>query len=231
MVIIEMTFNISYLIYISLIVVFMSKNLKKVNENEFKTAKNILFAFISLLIGDFGHVGARLIILFSKNNSINLALFGIGVLFEMIGLTFLFIFYTNAWRIHFNRPNDVLFKFLIGIGIVGLIIFTFPQNHWITDSPSYEWVVIRNVPWLIQGIIIAILIIRDAKAVHDPHLTKIGFLILISLFFYCPVIFFGHIEPRLGILMIPGTFIFMLWQYTSYRRFFKESKLYNSKLT
>lgn len=227
----EMIFSICYLTYIFLIVIFISKNLKKVNKNELKAAKNILLAFISLLIGDFGHVGARLIIFFSKNNSINSALFGIGILFEMVGLTFLFIFCTNLWRIHFNRPNDILFKVLIGIGIFSLIVLALPQNQWITNSASYEWIVFRNIPWLIQGCVIAILIIREAKAVEDSYFIKIGFLILLSLLFYCPVIFFGHFNPRLGILMIPGTFIFMLWQYFSYRRFFKESKSNNSEST
>jgi len=199
----------------------MSKNLKKVNKDEMITAKYIRFAFISLLIGDLGHVGARLITFFSENPTSNYGIFGIGVLLEMIGLIFLFIFYTNAWRIHFNRPNDLFFKSLIGVGIIGLIIFTFPQNQWNTEPVSYEWLIIRNIPWLIQGLALAILIIRDAKVANDPLFIRIGILILISFFFYMPVIFFASIEPMLGMLMIPGTIIYMLWQYSSYKRFFK----------
>ncbi|MFX1337878.1 MAG: hypothetical protein ACFFDK_04660 [Promethearchaeota archaeon] len=199
----------------------MSKNLKKGNKDEIKTAKYILLAFISLMIGDLGHVGARLVTFFSENFASNYGIFGIGVLFEMIGLILLFIFYTNAWRIHFNKPNDLIFKSLIVVGIIGLIIFTFPQNQWNTEPISYEWLIIRNIPWLIQGMALATLIIRDARAVKDPILIRIGILILISFLFYIPVILFGSIEPMLGLLMIPGTFIYMLWQYNSYKRFFK----------
>lgn len=220
----EIMFSIIYLIYILLIVIFMSKNLKKANKDELKTAKYIRLAFISLFIGDLGHVGARLFTFFSINSASDYGIFGIGVLLEMIGLIFLFIFYTNAWRIHFSKPNTLFFKGLMGVGIAGLIILAFPQNQWNTEPISYEWLILRNIPWLIQGLILAILIIRDAKLADDRLLIRIGILILISYFFYMPVIFFASIEPMLGILMIPGTIIYMLWQYYSYKRFFKGSK-------
>ncbi len=219
----QIMFSIIYLIYISFIVIIMSKNLKKVIADEEKTAKYILLAFISLLIGDMGHLGARLFNIFSENASSTYGIFGIGVLLEMIGLIFLFIFYTNAWRIHFNKPKSLLFKSLIGIGVIGLIIFAFPQNQWNTEPISYEWLIFRNIPWLLQGVILDILIIRDGKVANDPLMIRIGILILVSYFFYMPVILFASIEPMLGLLMIPGTIIYMLWQYSSYKRFFKGS--------
>lgn len=221
MIIMQIAFSMLYLTYICVVVIYMSKKLKNISGIEKKTAKNVLFAFISLLIGDLGHVGVRLFILISENHSSYYGLFGIGVLLEMIGLIFLFMFFTNAWRIHFNKPNNLFFKTLIGIGVVGLIIFTFPQNQWNTESVSYEWLIIRNIPWLLQGLILSILIIKDAKITNDSLMTRIGILIFISFFFYIPVIFFASIEPRLGMLMIPGTIIYMLWQYSSYKRFFK----------
>lgn len=220
----QIMFSITYLIYISIVIIFMSKNMGHVNNDEVKTAKYIRLAFICLFIGDLGHVGIRLITLLSENTASDYGIFGIGVLLEMIGLIFLFIFYTNAWRIHFNKSNSLFFKSLLGIGIVGLIIFAFPQNRWNTEPISYEWLILRNIPWLLQGLILAILIIRDAKAANDGLLIRIGILILISYFFYMPVIFFASIEPTIGILMIPGTVIYMLWQYFSYKRFFKGNK-------
>jgi len=217
-ILIQITFSIIYLIYISIIVVLMSRNLKNVNEDEILNAKYIRLAFISLFIGDLGHVGIRLITLLSDSDY---GIFGFGVLLETIGLIFLFLFYTNAWRIHFNKKNSLIFKILIGIGLVGLIILALPQNQWDSEPISYEWSILRNIPWLLQGSILAILIIRDAKVENDRLLIRIGILILISYFFYMPVILFVSFEPMLGILMIPGTMIYMLWQYASYKRFFK----------
>jgi len=218
----EITFNVIYLIYICVIVILMSKNMKKVNQKEMGTAKRIRLAFLALFIGDLGHVGARLIAFFSGEVELNYAILGIGTLFEMVGLIFLFMLFTDAWRIQFNRPNNLLFKVLIGIGIVGLIIFVFPQNQWTAQSAPYALLVLRNIPWLIQGVILSILIFRDAKAVDDKQLVRIGIYIFVSYFFYMPVIFFGEIAPMLGMLMIIGTIVYMLWQYTSYSRFFKK---------
>ena len=221
-VIMEITFSVIYLIYICAIVILMSKNLKKVNQKELTTAKRIRLAFIVLFIGDLGHVGARLIVFFSGEGEMNYAILGIGSLLEAVGLIFLFMFFTDAWRVQFNHPKNLLFKVLIGIGIVGLIIFAFPQNEWTAQSSPYEWLIIRNIPWLIQGIALSILIFRDAKAVDDKQLVRIGIYIFISYFFYMPVIFFGEIAPQLGMLMIIGTIVYMMWQYTSYSRFFKK---------
>jgi len=217
----QITFSIVYLGYISLIVALMSKKLKKINEENLKTAKNIRLAFISLLIGDLGHVGARIVTYFAEDLAFKYGIFGVGILLEMIGLVFLFMFYTNAWRIHFNKANSLLFKTLIGFGVIGLIIFTFPQNQWNTEPSSYDWLIIRNIPWIFQGIILSILIMKDARSTNDPLMTRIGILIFISFFFYTPVILFASIEPSLGMLMIPGTIIYMVWQYTSYKQFFK----------
>ena len=217
-------FRVIYLIYICFIVIFMSKNMKKVDDAELRAAKRIQLAFVALLIGDLGHVGARLIAFFSGNLESNYALLGIGSLFEMVGLIFLFMFYTDAWRVQFKHQNNLLFKILIGIGIIGLVIFIFPQNQWTAQTTPYEWLIIRNIPWLIQGVAVALLIYKDAKAVNDTLLVRIGIYILVSFFFYMSVVFFGHFAPMLGILMIPGTIIYMLWQYTSYKRFFMRKK-------
>ena len=216
----EMIFNIIYLIYIFFVVIFMSKNMKRVDVAELGTAKRIRLAFVLLFIGDLGHIGARLIAFFSGDLESNYAVLGIGTLFEMVGLIFLFMFYTDAWRIHFKHGNNLLFKVLIGVGIIGLVIFALPQNQWTAQVAPYEWLIIRNIPWLIQGIAVAILIFRDAKAVNDSLLVRISIYILISFFFYMPVVFFGHIFPMLGMLMIIGTILYMLWQYTSYKLFF-----------
>jgi len=218
----EITFSVIYLIYICAIVILMSKNMKNVNQKEIGTAKRIRLAFIALFIGDLGHVGARLIVLFSGEGEMNYAISGIGALLEAVGLIFLFMFFTDAWRVQFNHSKNLLFKVLIGIGIVGLIIFAFPQNEWTAESSPYEWLVIRNIPWLIQGVALSILIYRDAKGVDDKQLVRIGIYTFVSYFFYMPVIFFGEIAPMLGMLMILGTIVYMMWQYTSYGRFFKK---------
>ena len=73
----ETTFNVIYLIYICIIVILMSKNMNNVSQKEIATAKRIRLAFIALFIGDLGHVGARLIALFSVDVDLNNTVLGI----------------------------------------------------------------------------------------------------------------------------------------------------------
>jgi len=220
--IMEITFNVIYLIYIVAIVTLMSKNMQRVKEEDHRATNRIRWAFVALLIGDLGHVGTRLILFFTGELESNYTLLGIGNLFETIGLLFLFMIYTDAWRIHFKHPKNWLFYTLIAVGIIGLIIILFPQNQWTGLASPYEWVVIRNTTWLIQGVALSILLIRDGRKVNDKKFVRIGIYILLSFFFYMPVVFFGSAVPMLGMLMIGGTIIYMLWQYTSYSRFFKK---------
>jgi hypothetical protein len=220
----EISFNVLYLIYFCVIIILMSKNMKMVDKDEKPTAKRILLAFLALFIGDLGHVGARLITFFSGGIESNYSILGIGTIFEMIGLVFLFMIYTDAWRLHFNHTKNLLFYILIGIGFVGLIIFMFPQNQWTAQYPPYEWLIIRNIPWTIQGVALSFLLYKDAKAANDKKIIRIGIYIFISYFFYLPVVLFGGFVPMIGMIMIMGTIVYMLWQYTSYSRFFKRKK-------
>jgi len=145
---------------------------------------------------------------------------GIGTLFESVGLIILFIFWTDAWRLEFSHPKKIIYYILVITGILGLIMFTFPLNDWIGGTTPKHWLIIRNIPWLIQGIGISILIIKDARKIDDKLMMKIGICIFSSFFFYMPVVFFGDIYPMLGMLMIVGTAIYMFWEFYSVKRFF-----------
>jgi len=214
----EVGFMVVYLIYILIIVIIMLKRKSSLASEKRPVALRILLGFISLLIGDIGHVGARLYVFISTDQ--NTAILGIGTLFESIGLIFLFIFWIDAWRLEFSHSKNIIYYILIFTGILGLIIFTFPLNDWTGGSTLKYWLIIRNIPWAIQGIGISILIINDAKKNDDKLMKRIGICIFSSFFFYMPVVFFGDIYPMLGMLMIVGTAIYMFWEFYSVRRFF-----------
>ncbi len=216
----EMIFNIIYLLFISTIVSLMTLRRKKVSAENKPAALRVLLAFGSLLIGDIGHVGARLIVFFSGDIEQKSAILGIGSLLEMIGLIFLFIFWTDAWRLKFSKPKGITYYCLIGVGVIGLIILVLPANGWMSGTTSYFWRILRNMPWLIQGLGVSILLFIDAKKNDDPLMKRMGICIFISYFFYMPVIFAGHLVPMLGMLMILATGIYMTWQYTSLRYFY-----------
>ena len=134
------------------------------------------------------------------------------------------MFWLDAWRLEFSHSKNTIYYFLIITGILGLIIFIFSQNEWISNSPDQYWVIIRNIPWSIQGIGVSLLIINDSRKNDDKLMKKIGICILISYLFYLPVVFVGVQYPMLGMLMIPGTIIYMFWQFYSVKGFFPSLK-------
>ena len=216
--IMELGFMVVYLIYILFIVLVMLKKRSSLDSEKRPAALRVLFGFSSLLIRDLGHVGA-IIINFIIGEE-NLAITGIGTLFESVGLIFLFIFWTDAWRLENSHSKNTIYYILIVTGLIGLIIFIFPQNNWTGIPSSHFWAIIRNIPWLIQGIGISILILIDAWKMDDKLIKIIGICIFSSFFFYMPVIFIGNIIPMLGMLMIPGTIIYMIWEFCSVKRFY-----------
>lgn len=220
----EMGFNIIYLIYIFIIVLMMNKRRSQLSNEQYAKSKWVLFAFAALLIGDFGHVGARLIAFASNSLEDNPPILGIGSLFEMVGLIFLFMFWAFAWQTTFNKPRNGLFYGLVAIGFIGLIIFTLPQNGWTTNDTPYWLSFVRNIPWFLQGVIVSILIIRDAGASGNKQMKSIGLLILFSYCFYMPVVWFVHLNSMLGMLMIPGTVVYMVWEYLSLKYYFPKAQ-------
>lgn len=216
--IMRLAFMVFYMIYIFIVVIIMMKRKSSLSQEKKPAAMRVLLGFTALLIGDIGHVGARLYNFLSTEK--NPAIYGIGELLECSGLLILFICWIDAWRLEFSHSKKAIYYILIFTGILGLIMFTFPVNDWLGDSPPQYWLIIRNMPWLIQGVGVSLLILNDAKKNDDKLMKKIGICILISFLFYMPVIFIGYIYPMLGTLMIVGTIFYMFWQYYSVKRFF-----------
>ncbi len=133
----EVGFMVIYFIFIFIIVVIMMKRKNSLSKEKQSVSLRVLLGFISLLIGDIGHVIARVFIFLSINMELNNTFFGIGILLENIGLRLLLIFWIDAWRLEFSHSKSFIYYFLIITGILGLIIFILPQNDWIGNgAPS-----------------------------------------------------------------------------------------------
>ena len=70
--------------------------------------------------------------------------------------------------------------FLFVVAAVRIVIMLFPQNNWESPLPSQPWATYRNLPFMLQGLGVAYLIIRDAKAVKDKAFKWMGVMILVS---------------------------------------------------
>ena len=86
--------------------------------------------------------------------------------------------------------------------------------------PPQPWSTIRNIPLTIQGLGLAILVLRDSAAHQDKPFKWIGVSILVSFACYIPVILFVQKVPMIGMLMIPKTVAYLVIGILVYRNIY-----------
>ena len=97
-----------------------------------------------------------------------------------------------------------------------LVLMLLPVNEWSSTVPPQPWSTIRNLPLMLQGLGLAYLMLRDARAARDRVFTWIGVSILVSYACYIPVIFFVQQAPMVGMLMIPKTMAYVAIGFLAY---------------
>ena len=97
-----------------------------------------------------------------------------------------------------------------------IILCLFPQNGWTANDSGMTWGIIRNVPFVLLGVLIVWLYFRNRN--QDGRLRFIWLLVTLSFFFYIPVAVAAGIVPILGMLMLPKTicYMIMIWIFWKY---------------
>jgi hypothetical protein len=174
----EISFEIFYLIFaaIAAVVLFF--------KHDYIFAAAVLF----LLFGDSFHIIPR--ILRTVRGGYEKAL-GIGNAVTSITITlFYLLLYFGVNR---GGITPVVFFAVIRIAICLL-----PQNEWTLKNPPYVWAIIRNIPFVIIGVMTAVVCFAH-------NIFAVGVLIIISFVFHLPVVFFAKKKPKIGVLMLPKT--------------------------
>ena len=94
------------------------------------------------------------------------------------------------------------------LSIIRIILCLLPQNNWITNDSSLMIGIIRNVPFVILGIIIIIMYFN--KKSDDKCFKNIWIFVLLSFLFYIPVVVGASSIPILGMFMLPKTICYIL---------------------
>lgn len=228
---VEIIFNIGYLIAVWTIVIMMARRRHVVAPEDRAVARRVLWAFALLALGDTGHVGFR-VIAYSlgrlETQSIVLGIpiswVGLGALATAITVTFFYMLMVDVWRLRFHKLLGVAGWFLLATGVFRLIIMLFPPNDWSQVVPPQPWGLIRNIPLMMLGLGVMILILRDAYRTNDRPFKWIGWMIAVSYAFYTPVILFVQQAPLLGMLMIPKTLAYVAIAVIAYRALYTPSE-------
>lgn len=219
----ELSFNIIYLSYILIIVVYMAVRLKIVKSDYLPIVKRFLLGYTILFMGDIAHVGLRLYLNLTETLETAATLEAIGSIVELISMYCLIICLFEAWTVRFNKPRGLQYWGILACGIVGIILILLPQNEWTSENPPAIWSTIRIVPWIIACFISAILMIKEGNQAPDKMFTKIGMVIIPSTICYsAPALFPGMIPGMaIGLIMIIGTILWMIMEYAPIKQYYR----------
>jgi hypothetical protein len=205
----EIIFDILYLLAIWVLVILMfSRRANLLNKDE-KIGKLFIWAFFLLALGDTGHVGFRVLAYGIGGLNANPVLVGAGALATAITVTFFYMIIAEIWRLRFNRNRGAIWWIFIIAGIIRLVIMIPSSNQWTSVVPPFNWSIARNIPLMIQGIGIAVMLLIDGVNNSDKFTKKISIMIFISYVCYLPVILFVQKIPMLGMLMMPKTLAYV----------------------
>lgn len=197
----ESIFDIVYLITVISIGIFM---IVKGRKNK----QYLLFGIMAVVLGggDSFHLIPRVISLISGNEEAFLVPLGIGKAITSVTMTGFYILLYYVYRIRYNIKGEKYIHIsLYLLSALRIVLCILPQNEWTSAEPPLYMGIVRNIPFLIIGIIIIVLFFIQARKNNDKSFKFMYLMIVLSFGFYIPVVLVSHLYPMVGLLMIPKT--------------------------
>ncbi len=197
----ESLFDICYLLFANISGCIILKKSKDA------TGKLMGYAALILGCGDAFHLVPRVLNYF-VNSDFTVAL-GVGKLVTSITMTVFYVLVYYLWiRVYKINENKKLTVAVWTLSVIRIILCLFPQNGWFQNESSMTWGIIRNIPFVILGVVIYYLYF--VKKSEDRIFGLMWLYILLSFLFYIPVAVFAGLVPMLGMLMLPKTICYIL---------------------
>ena len=159
-------------------------------------------AAFTLVVGDAFHLFPRLaLIKTGQEDKLRNAL-GTGKQITSITIS---LFYLLLWQVGLlvHSPKDIntWSLLLYALTAVRIILCLLPQNHWRDRFPPVAWGILRNIPFFLQGLLVAGLFFVNRNPV--PGLASMWLAIILSFAFYLPVVLWVNKNPKIGMFMLP----------------------------
>lgn len=173
-----------------------------------KNKQYLLFGIMAVVLGggDSFHLIPRVISLISENEEAFLVPLGVGKAITSVTMTGFYILLYYVYRIRYNIKGEKYIHIsLYLLSVLRIVLCLLPQNEWTSAEPPLYMGIIRNIPFLIIGIIIIVLFFIQARKNNDKSFRFMYLTIVLSFGFYIPVVLVSHLYPMVGLLMIPKT--------------------------
>ena len=173
--------------------------------------KATLLFGISLLLLGFGdgfHLVPRMYALNTDGIENNTYWLGIGKLITSITMTIFYVIIYIALQIKYNKKTPLWLNIVYSILFIArIVLVAMPQNEWTGKSP-YSWIIIRNIPFILMGVIFICLAYDYAK--KDKYLKWMWLLVILSFIFYMITTFGAPYVSILGLMMLPKTICYII---------------------
>ena len=199
----ESTFDILYLIFAILTGVLIL--IKRRNKND------VLMGTAALIlgIGDSFHLVPRVLNYFIDSDFT--WYLGFGKLVTSITMTVFYILVFLLYKSVYNKDDKSTKTVGITLYILAalrVLICLLPGNNWFTGEGTVLWGVLRNIPFIILGVLIIVLYYKKKDSI--ANFRNVWLLVALSFLFYIPVAVFAPLLPILGMLMLPKTICYIL---------------------
>ena len=176
--------------------------------------KNVLFGLACIILGsgDAFHLIPRAIGRYSgtlDNPGTSLAMWlGIGKLVTSVTMT---IFYVLLYLFIYNKiskKRNMYRDITVGVLFASrMVLLCFPQNEWLTNGGDLSWGIYRNIPFVILGVLVIVLLFKYFR--KEKHYSLMWLAVIFSFGFYLPVVLFAAKYSWVGMMMLPKTICYI----------------------
>lgn len=207
---IEVVFDLLYLA----VVFYLGFTLLKRTSKQEKT-----FGVMALILGfgDMFHLIPRVVGHLTTGLDDYTFYLGLGSAITSATMTIFYYLLYKDYEETFNNKNTINRVVIYTLLILKFVVTFFPQNEWFTGDSTYAFGIIRNVPFILMGIYLLVLLFVSSYKENHTLYKKIAFGVTLSFLFYMPVIFFVDFVPALGALMMPKTIAYVYVIYSVYK--------------
>ena len=197
--IMETIFDIGYLGAVIVLGIIMMKNCR--GDRQF-----MLFGIMGVVlgVGDAFHLVPRILALHAGDMEAYAAALGIGKLISSITTAIYYTMLYHVWRIRYQitGQNELTIAVYIMLAL-RIILCLMPFNQWTNLDAPLSWCIYRNIPFVILGVILMVILYQSAKKEEDTAFRWLWLTVVISFVCYIPVVLFAETIPAVGMLMLP----------------------------
>lgn len=161
-----------------------------------------------LVGGDAFHLIPRIRVIMTGDEEALRRALGRGKQITSITMTLFYVILFYIGTLIFAPPDAVAWAcFAYSLALIRFVLCLLPQNQWTERDPPVRWGVLRNVPFFALGATVAALFFVFRKA--SPGLGLVWLAIILSFAFYLPVVLWANKNPKIGMLMLPKTAVYV----------------------